>query len=165
MLKYIGPIVVVDEIASSRYFYEHLLGQKVKDDFGVNVSFEGNFAIHLKSHFQSLLGDAMQYPVIKKTHNADLCFETDEIETICQGLEQEAVEFIHPIQEQPWGQRVMRLYDPDWHIVEIGETMDAVVLRYHDLGWSRDRIQAKTAMSREFVEQVIRNHRETDETR
>jgi hypothetical protein len=40
MLKYIGPIIVVDDIGPARHFYERLLGQKVKYDFGVNVSFE-----------------------------------------------------------------------------------------------------------------------------
>ena len=146
MLKYIGPIIVVDDMAPARYFYEHLLGQKVKYDFGVNVAFEGDFAIHLRSHFQSLLGDVTQYPVAKKAHNGDWCFETDDIETLYQRLAQAAVEFIHVIQEQPWGQRVMRLYDPDGHIVEIGETMEAVVVRFHKLGWSIERIREKTGM-------------------
>jgi catechol 2,3-dioxygenase-like lactoylglutathione lyase family enzyme len=155
VLKFVGPNIVVDEIAPSRYFYERLLGQKVKYDFGVNVSFEGDFSIHLKSHLQALLGDATQYPVAKKAHNGQLIFETDEIETIYQGLKQAVVEFIHVIQEQPWGQRVMRLYDPDGYVVEIGETMEAVVWRFYRLGWSIDRIREKTGMPREFVEQVI----------
>jgi hypothetical protein len=33
------------------------------------------------------------------------------------------VELIHPILQQAWGQRVFRFYDPDRHIVEIGEPM------------------------------------------
>jgi len=155
MLKYIGPIITVEEIAPSRRFYERLLGQKVKYDFGVNVSFEGDFAIHLKSHFQSLLGDAAQYPVTRKANNGDLVFEVDEIEPLYQRLQQAGVEFIHAIQEQPWGQRMMRLYDPDGHIVEIGETMEEVVRRYHRQGGSIESIREKTAMPREFIEHVI----------
>jgi catechol 2,3-dioxygenase-like lactoylglutathione lyase family enzyme len=155
VLKYIGPILVVDEIAPSRHFYEDLLGQKVQYDFGVNVSFEGGFAIHLKSHFQPLLGDAAQFPIVQRAHDGDLVFETDEIETLCQGLKQAAVEFIHDIQEQPWGQRVIRLYDPAGHVVEIGETMEAVVGRYHRLGWPIERIREKTGMPAAFVEQAI----------
>lgn len=31
------------------------------------------------------------------------------------------VELIHPIERQAWGQKVFRFYDPDGHIVEVGE--------------------------------------------
>lgn len=157
MLKFVCPLVVVDEIAPSRYFYEQILGQKVKDDFGENVSFEGDFAIHLKPKYQALLGDVAQYPVTKKAHNGELYFETDEIETIYQGLKQAEVEFIHVIREQPWGQRVVRLYDPDGYIVEIGEMMEIAVERLYRQGLSIERIIQKSSMPREFVEQVIQN--------
>jgi catechol 2,3-dioxygenase-like lactoylglutathione lyase family enzyme len=150
-----GPLIVVDEIAPSRYFYENLLGRKVKYDFGPNVSFEGDFSIHLKSHFQSLLGDVTRYPVTKKAHNGELVFETDELETIYQRLKQAAVEFINVIQEQPWGQRAMRLYDPDGYVIEMGDTMEATVWRLYQQGLSMDRVREKTGMPREFVEQAI----------
>jgi hypothetical protein len=65
------------------------------------------------------------------------------------------VEFLHEIREQPWGQRVMRFYDPDLHIVEVGETMESVVLRYHGTGMSIKEISNKTSMPEEFVERVI----------
>ncbi len=71
-------------------------------------------------------------------------------------MSEAGIEFIHAICEQPWGQRVMRLHDPDGHIVEIGETMEAVVWRFHTRGFSVDRIMEKSAMPREFVEHVIR---------
>jgi catechol 2,3-dioxygenase-like lactoylglutathione lyase family enzyme len=86
VLKFVCPLIAVDEIARSRYFYEQLLGQKVKFDFGENVTFEGDFAIHLKSHFQALLGDVTQYPVTKKAHNGELYFEMDETGAIYQRL-------------------------------------------------------------------------------
>jgi catechol 2,3-dioxygenase-like lactoylglutathione lyase family enzyme len=125
MLKYISTLIVVEDLSASRFFYEQLLGQKVKADFGEDVVFEGEFAIHLKSHFQALLGGEAQYPITARANNGELYFETDEIETIQQRLKQAGIEFIHEIQLQPWGQRVMRLYDPDGHIVEIGEPMEA----------------------------------------
>jgi catechol 2,3-dioxygenase-like lactoylglutathione lyase family enzyme len=120
MLKFVGPLIVVEDIARSRQFYERLLNQKVKYDFGVDVAFEGDFTIHLKSHYQCLLGGAARYPVTQKVHNGELYFETDEIESVCQRLQAAGVEFIDTIQEQPWGQRAMRLYDPDGHIIEVG---------------------------------------------
>ncbi len=123
MMRFVCPLIVVEEIAASRHFYEQLLGQQVKADYGENVTFEGDFAIHLKPHYQALLGGAAQYPVAGRAHNGELYFETDEIEAAYQRLIQAGAEFIHAVREEPWGQRVMRLYDPDGHIVEIGEPM------------------------------------------
>jgi catechol 2,3-dioxygenase-like lactoylglutathione lyase family enzyme len=160
MLKFDAPLIVVNDMARSRYFYEQILGQKVKYDFGPNVPFEG-FSLHLKSHFQSLLGDATQYPVTQKAHWGELYFETDELELIYQRLNEATVEFIHSICEQPWGQRVMRFYDPDGHIIEIGESMEAVVWRFYSQGLSINLIVERSSMPREFVEHVIEGHTES----
>ena len=94
----------------------------------------------------------------KKAHNVELCFETDEIEAVYQRVHEADVEFIHGIREQPWGQRVMRLYDPDGHILEIGELMESVVRRFYQQGWSIDRIREKSGMPREFIESVTQNN-------
>ncbi|NLI20454.1 MAG: glyoxalase/bleomycin resistance/dioxygenase family protein, partial [Clostridiales bacterium] len=75
---------------------------------------------------------------------------------VYQKLSEARGEFIHEIQEQPWGQRVMRLYDPDGFIVEIGETMDAVVRRFHAQGLSAPQVSARTSMPLDFVERIIR---------
>ncbi len=156
MLKYMGPLIAVDEIAPSRFFYEQLLGQNVKWDFGPNVTFEGDFSIHLRSHLRMLMGDANDIPAAGKTRDAELCFETDEIDALYRRLDRASVEFVHAVQEQPWGQRVVRLYDPDGHALEIGETMEAVVCRLHRQGLSTDKIVEKTGMPLEFVEHAWR---------
>ena len=150
-----GPLIVVNDISISRHFYEQLLEQKVQYDFGPNVSFEGNLAIHLRSHFQELLGEESQYPITLKTHNGELYFEADALEPIFERLRQAGAEFISEIQEQPWGQLAMRLYDPDGHILEIGESMEETVRRFYRQGWTAARIQEKTGMPHEFVEQAI----------
>jgi catechol 2,3-dioxygenase-like lactoylglutathione lyase family enzyme len=155
MLKFISPLIVVEDMAQSRQFYEQLLGQTVKFDFGVDVCFEGDFTIHLKSHFQSLLGDAAKYPITSKAHNTELYFDADDIESMYQRLQAAGVEFIEGIREQPWGQRAMRLYDPDGHILEIGEPMGITVQRFYRQGWSIERIAEKTGMPREFIEGAI----------
>jgi len=159
MLKFVCPLIIVDDIERSRRFYELLLGQRVEFDFGQDVQFEGGFRIHLASHFQSLLGDTAHHPVTHKTSWGELYFQTDELEPVCQRLQEAGVEFIHPIHEQSWGQRAMRLYDPDGHIVEIGESMVAVVWRFYGQGLSIDSISQKSSMPVEFVERVIQEGR------
>jgi catechol 2,3-dioxygenase-like lactoylglutathione lyase family enzyme len=124
-LRFVCPLIVVGDIAASRRFYEDVLGQTVKLDFGENVTFEGDFAIHQRAHFQRLLGDEERFPVTTRPHDSELYFETDEIEALGERLAETGVEFVHPLREQPWGQRVVRFYDPDGHIVEVGEPIEA----------------------------------------
>jgi len=33
---------------------------------------------------------------------------------------------------EPWGQRVIRFYDPDMHIVEVGESLESVACMLHN---------------------------------
>ena len=37
---------------------------------------------------------------------------------------------MHPVKEHSWGQRVVRFYDPDRHIIEVGENMKVVCRRF-----------------------------------
>ncbi len=156
-MKYIGPILLVENIERSREFYEKTLKQKVKYDFGVNVSFEGDFAIHLKDHFEEIAKLKDSHSILFGSNSFDLCFETEKIDEIYNELKNIRAEFLHEIEEQPWGQRVIRFYDPDKHIVEIGETMDGVVIRLYKQGLSFEEIVGKTAMPKEFVEATIKN--------
>lgn len=77
-MKYICSLIVVKDINVSRHFYENILGQKVKFDFGESVTFEGDFAIHLENHYKKLLGNGYDH-IAKKAHNFELYFETDEL--------------------------------------------------------------------------------------
>ena len=72
-----------------------------------------------------------------------------------QIVSEEAIEFIHPIHAHPWGQRAFRIYDPDHHIVEFGEPMSVVVIRYHQEGMTKEEISKKTLMPIEIVNQII----------
>lgn len=155
MLKFICPLICVEDITQSRHFYENILEQEVLYDFGENVTFKGDFAIHLKGHFQRLLGEPAKYPVTFKTNNCELYFETDKLEIMLERLVGNSVEFIHEIYEHPWGQRAMRVYDPDGHIVEIGEPIEIVVKRLYKQGLKIDKICKKTSMPVNFVQQVI----------
>ena len=157
-MKFICPLIVVEDITSSRHFYENILGQEVKYDFGEDITYKGDFAIHLKDHFQKLLGKPADYPVASRAHNGELYFESDKIETIHNHLKKNSVEFIHELQAQPWGQRVIRFYDPDGHIIEIGEPMETVVLRLHKQGFAIQEICQKSSMPAEFVKQVIEGY-------
>ena len=58
------------------------------------------------------------------------------------------INFVHPIMEQPWGQQVVRFYDPDGHIVEIGEPLSALVKRLKTSGMNEQQISERTRFIR-----------------
>jgi catechol 2,3-dioxygenase-like lactoylglutathione lyase family enzyme len=155
MLKFILPLIVVEDIPASRRFYEDYLGQKVRFDFGEDVQFEGGFSIHQRAHFQTFLGDERHYAINLKSNSSELYFETDDLEEAQARLKQSGTVFIHEIIEQPWGQRGMRLYDLDGHILEIGESMEAAVQRLNAQGMSMEEIMNKTGMPKGFVEGTL----------
>ena len=150
-MKFICPLILVQDIAKSRYFYEVVLGQVVKYDFGEDVTFHGDFTIHLEEHFKKLISQDFDIEIKKRSNNFELYFECENLTEIVNRLKDEGVKFLHEIREQPWGQRVMRFYDYDDHIVEIGESMESVVTRYYKEGYSPEKISKRTGLSIDFV--------------
>ncbi|MDF2566503.1 MAG: glyoxalase, partial [Massilibacillus sp.] len=63
--------------------------------------------------------------------------------------------FVHDMIEQPWGQRVFRIYDPDKHMVELGEPMTAVIKRYLNQGMTLIEVAKRTSMPVEFVQTMV----------
>jgi len=98
----------------------------VKFDFGENVTFEGDFALHLKSHFQKLIDNK---EIKTGSNNFELYFEFNDIKQIEKRLIENEVDFIHKTREQPWRQRVIRFYDLDQNIIEVGESMEFLAYR------------------------------------
>lgn len=150
-MKFICPLIVVNDIKLSRDFYENVLDQKVKYDFGENVTFEGDFAIHLKSHFGKLI-NLRPNEIGLKTNNCELYFEEDDLESLLVKLKKiDSIEYIHEIKEQPWGQRVIRFYDPDMHIIEVGESLESVARRFLKQGLSIEETARRLSVAEEFI--------------
>jgi len=155
-MKFICALVTVSDIARSRNFYEKILNQKVKYDFGANVTFHGDFAIHLKSHFQGLIDNK---EVASGGNNFELYFEFDDIEQIVEILKKNNIVFVHEMREQPWRQKVVRFYDPDDNIVEIGESLEYLSFRLHNEGISVEQIAESMLLPVDFVEGSIEKYK------
>lgn len=154
-MKFICPLITVGDIKRSREFYENLLKQKVKYDFGENVTYEGDFAIHLRSHFKGLINNK---EIKTGGNNFELYFEYDEVEQIVEKLKENKVTFVHEVREQPWRQKVVRFYDPDENIIEIGESIEYLSYRLHKEGLTIEKISATTNMPVDFVKKAIEKH-------
>ena len=58
---------------------------------------------------------------------------------------------MYNVYEEPWGQKTIRFYDPDNHLIEIGETMQSVIKRLNYKGMTPEEISKKTYMDIETI--------------
>lgn len=154
-MKFKCPLIVVTNMSISRDFYENILNQKVKYDFGENILYEGDFSIQLKSHFANMI-TLDKNDITMKSNNFELYFEEDNIDNLIERLKSiNNIHYIHDLIEHPWGQRVIRVYDPDMHIIEIGESMESVAKRFLSQGFSIEETARLTQHPIEFVEKCL----------
>ncbi|MFH2114593.1 MAG: VOC family protein [Spirochaetota bacterium] len=152
-MKFICTLLTVDDIEKSKAFYIDVLDQKVKFDFGENLTFVGDFAIHKKTHYRGLLGDGIE--VSRGRNDVELYFEYDDVDAAEKNLEKKGVVFVHRSREQPWGQKVLRIYDPDGYIVEVGESLAHLSYRLSRKGMKEAGIAQKIGITEEIVAQGI----------
>lgn len=152
-MKYCSPLLAVKNIEVSKKFYQEVLNQKLISDFGINVTFEGPFA--LQQDYNWLLSIPKE-EILTKSKNFELYFEVEDLDNVFENLKQNPeIQFVHDIKEYDWGQRVIRIYDPDWHIIEIGEDMIFVIKRYLQQGLSPEEISKRTMYPLELVKKCI----------
>ncbi|HOW08504.1 MAG TPA: VOC family protein [Bacteroidales bacterium] len=156
-MKYICALITVTDIKRSRYFYENILKQEVIADYGNNVTYKGDFSIHLSSGFKKLIDNR---EIKNEANNFELYFENDDVDGIAGMLKEKGVLFVHGVREQPWKQRVIRIYDPDMHIIEIGESMEHMVMRLRNTGLTPEQISRDTSLQLDHVKDILSKFKE-----
>lgn len=149
-MKFKGPVIVVDNMAVSKQFYETLLNQKAVMDLGGNITFADGFSIQLKLFWLDFI-DKRPEDLREKENNFELYFETVDFDGFLKKLETFDLEYVTPLTTYPWHQRVVRFYDPDKHIVEVGESMAAIARRFLEEGLSAEDVSKTIQHPVEFV--------------
>ena len=151
-IKYQGCLLSVKDMEASKRFYQEVLGQKLIMDIGAHVSFEG---FSLQQGYAELVGISVE-SVMTKSHNFQLYFEVENLDEMFDNLKSmEELRWVHKITEYPWGQRDIRIYDPDMHIVEIAESMESVIKRFLSQGMPVDEISKRTMYPIDFLKSLI----------
>ncbi len=155
-MKFVCPLIAVNNLEASKKFYQEVLGQEIGLDLGWNVWFSGGFAIQL--NFAEIVSIDKQ-TVKCKSHNFELYFEEDDFDGFLKRLKDfDNIEYVHPAKKHDWQQRVVRIYDPDKHIIEIGESMVVVAKRFLDKGVSVEETAKIIQHPVEFVKNVSSSH-------
>ncbi len=152
-MKFSGQMIVVSDMEKSKQFYMEYLGEKIGLDLTNYVVFQNSFSMMTRPQWQNVTGEGGA--PAGGAHGFELYYEEDEIEAFAQKMQATgSVHVFTPLEEAPWGQRTFRFLDPDGHVVEVGETMQAVVRRFLLSGMTAEQAAERTMMPLPFVRRV-----------
>jgi catechol 2,3-dioxygenase-like lactoylglutathione lyase family enzyme len=152
-MRYSGTLLSVSDVKASRKFYEDLFGLEVFQDYGKNISF--SCGLSLQEDFD-WIAKIPKEKILKESNNMELYFEEEEFDGFLRKAKgYPGIRCLHDAVEYPWGQRVIRFYDPDGHIIEVGENMKMVVKRFLDSGLSMEQTSKRMGVSAEDLEKLL----------
>lgn len=144
-MKYNCTVISVADIKAARKFYEDLFGLEVFQDYGRNIAFTCGLA--LQQDFDWLV-HLPKESILRKSNNVELCFEEQDFDSFLHKLKKYPnIECLGEVIEHSWGQCVIRFYDLDGHIIEVGENMKMVIKRFLASGMTIDEVSVKMDVS------------------
>lgn len=155
-MKFSGTLLVVRDIGRARKLYEGLLGCAVSMDLGGYLAFTNGVALLEEKTWLRFI-DRQEDEVVYGANNAELYFEEHEIESFYIRLQVFDVELIHGLIEHSWGQRVVRFYDADGHIIEVGEHMGDVARRFLHEGMTREEAAKRMDVPPEMIDGFLKD--------
>lgn len=154
-MKYVCTVISVADIGAARKFYQDLFGLEVYQDYGRNIAFTCGLA--LQQDFDWLVSIPKE-KVLKKSNNAEVVFEEQDFDGFLNKLnEYPEIEYLGEVIEHSWGQRVVRFYDLDGHLIEVGEDMKMVIKRFLASGMSMEEVSVKMDASIEDLTKLLNN--------
>lgn len=113
-------LLVVEDIERSIAFYKELFGLQVIRRFDGNVILTEGLVLQERKIWENLVGQQINY----QGNATELYFIENDLEGFQEKLENSSFEikYVHKLKEYSWGQKAIRIYDPDGHMIEIGET-------------------------------------------
>ncbi|MDD3346897.1 VOC family protein [Oscillibacter sp.] len=150
------PLLAVRDLKRSLDFYMQVLGLEVVSDFGANVVLTGGLSLQTLESWASFLGKNPS-DIRFGGADAELYFTSEEYDSVLKALDGRAdLELVRPPMEHRWGQRAVRLYDPDHHVIEVAEPLSQVCRRFRDGGLNEEGIARRMDVSVEFVREQLK---------
>lgn len=151
-MKYSSTLIAVRDMEKSKQFYHDVLGLDVIANFGANVTLTGGLALQTLDSWKDFIHKS-EDEMIFGNNVSELYFEEEDMETFIGKLTNiKDIEYVHPLLEHSWGQRVVRFYDLDKHIIEVGENINMVIKRFIDSGLSIEETAARMDVPVSYIE-------------
>lgn len=152
-MKLNSTMLVVADIDRSVEFYKTVLGLKIISDFGANKTLIGGLALQtLNSYKEFIETDNISFG----GNNFEIYFEVDNFDEFAKKLNKLNIEYVHPVKEHSWGQRVVRFYDLDRHIIEVGENMEYVCKRFIADGMTPEQVAKRMDVPIDYINKFIK---------
>lgn len=115
-------LIVVDDIERSRQFYHDLFGLDMVLDNDGNMILTEGLVLQDKKIWKKFLGK----DIIPENNTCELYFEECDIEAFAKKLEKlyPEAKYVNRLMTHRWGQKVIRFYDPDGNLIEVGMPME-----------------------------------------
>lgn len=117
-MKLRNVLIVVNDIEKSKKFYHDLFGlDMILDNDGNMILTEG-----LVLQDRKIWNEFIGREIIPENNSCELYFEEKEIEAFAEKLEQlyPSTKYVNRLMTHSWGQKVIRFYDLDGNLIEVG---------------------------------------------
>ena len=117
-MEFKGTLIVVKDCNKALKFYQDMFGFELIRDHDGNMELSENLYLQEEKYWGRFIGGR----VVQKSNNSELYFEEPEIDSFVKKLERlyPDIEYVNRLMTHSWGQRVVRFYDPDGNLIEVG---------------------------------------------
>ena len=111
-------LIVVKDIERSKQFYHDLFGLKTILDNDGNMILTEGLVLQEEKCWKEFLGKE----IVSENNSCELYFEERDIEGFVENLESyfPEVKYVIRLMTHSWGQKVIRFYNPDGNLIEVG---------------------------------------------
>ena len=111
-------LIVVKDIERSRQLYHDLFGLEMILDNDGNMILTDGLVLQEEKYWKEFLGKE----IIPENNSCELYFEEVDIEGFIEKIEShyQEVKYVNRLMTHSWGQKVIRFYDPDGNLIEVG---------------------------------------------
>ena len=115
-------LIVVKDIEKSKKYYQDLFGLKLILDNDGNMILTEGLVLQEEKYWNEFIGK----DIIAKNNHSELYFEEHDIEAFVEKLERlyPETEYVNKLMTHSWGQKVVRFYDLDGNLIEVGTSMN-----------------------------------------
>ena len=121
-MKLKNVLIVVKDIEKSRQFYNDLFGLDLVLDNDGNMILTEGLVLQDEKIWKELLGKE----ILPESNSCELYFEEQNIEAFAEKLERlyPSIRYVNKLVVHSWGQKVVRFYDLDGNLIEVGLQCD-----------------------------------------
>ena len=151
-MKMKNILLAVTDIEKSAAFYKKVLGLRVVMDFGANKTLTGGLVLQTAETWKEFI---CTKNISFGGRSTEIYFEEDDFDKFIEKLSGCEIKYVHPVKEHSWGQRVVRIYDPDMHIIEVGENLKTVCKRFLGSGMTPEQAAQRMGVPMKFVKSCM----------